>query len=548
MSRPTLSLVLPLRNEAEDLKDLETHLASWLSAYEIDCEIVLVDDGSSDDTGARMAAWAERDGRVKTISLLRSYGDEGALRAGLDHASGDAIVLIDGDIQDSAEVIPRLVENWRGGSDLVHARRRPTQVGRGLKSLLRKSIHELTDSLTKNGVPQDAANFRLVDRAVVERLRARTPAARNLRGLLADVARAQSSVTFQSIPSKQHRALTLSAELDSAWESITRRSLVPLRFAYVVALFIVAVSVVALLMILLASATKIRVPNSIWIGAILGVVGGAQLFFLGVIGEYIGRIFLDMQKQPAYSLASEGAVRERALPAAPRLAMPSSVAIDDSELEPMLPIAATEPPPPPPRASFGAEGSRPPPPVRASTPPPPRLTPPPGQMHAVPTQRTIKLTHDELKAEVANSVSSTPETTRLASTKIEPIKRDNQPSLRPSNPPLPSKRSSIPPAALGSRPRLDSKTAPPATVSTDTPAVASERPASFMTNASANGGNARTKTLAGIPLPAMLSYAANHKSDSAPPASESGKSELVDRLKEDPKPLNTLHGVPSAEK
>ncbi|RYZ64442.1 MAG: glycosyltransferase, partial [Proteobacteria bacterium] len=100
MRRPTLSLVLPLHNEAEDLKDLETHLSSWLSAYEIECEIVLVDDGSTDDTRPRAEAWAARDPRVKVVPLLHPYGVEGALRAGLDRAAGEAIVLVDGELVD----------------------------------------------------------------------------------------------------------------------------------------------------------------------------------------------------------------------------------------------------------------------------------------------------------------------------------------------------------------------------------------------------------------------------------------------------------------
>lgn len=575
MRRPTLSLVLPLRNDAEDLKELETHLSSWLSAYEIDCEIVLVDDGSTDDTAARIAAWASRDGRVKIVSLLRSYGIEGSLRAGLDHASGEAIVLIDGDIQDSAEVIPRMVELWRSGSDLVHARRRPTQVERGLTSLLRKTIHELTDTLTKSGVPQDAANFRLVDSAVADRLKVATPAARNLRGLLGQVARAQTSVTFESIPSKRRRPLSISAEMDSAFDSITRRSLVPLRLAYVVAAFIFFVSIFALLVIIAASSRNAPVRTSIWIGAILGVVGGAQLFFIGVIGEYVGRIFLDLQKLPPYTLASPDAVRERAQPAAPRLAMPSAESIHDSELEPVAPRTQTEPPPPPLRASTSPEASKPPPAVRASTPPPPRMTPPPGQMRAVTTKNTVKLTNEQLKAEVAKTeVARTEPPPKMDTAKLEPIKTDAKSAARPSNPPLPSKRSSVPPTALGSKPKVDgarsgdtkldaggaAKTsAPPPAVAakSDAPGSISDRPPpSFMTNAQPNAVSARTKTLAGIPLPAMLAYAQGAKTDSAPPASKAGGADApasiepvdVERLKEEPKPLTTLHGVPGAEK
>ncbi len=595
MRRPTLSLVLPLRNEAEELRDLESHLSAWLSAYEVECEIVLVDDGSTDDTPARVAAWAARDGRVTIVSLLRSYGIEGALRAGLDHASGEAVILIDGDIQDSAEVIPRMVEAWRGGADLVHARRRPTQVERGLKSLLRKSIHELTDSLTRNGVPQDAANFRLVDQSVAVRLKSATPSARNLRGLLGHVARAQTNVTFESIPSKRRQPPTLAAEIDSAFDSITRRSLVPLRLAYGVAALVFFVSVFALLIIVAASSKTAPVRASVWIGAILGVIGGAQLFFIGLIGEYVGRIFLDLQKLPPYSLASQGVVRERALPAAPRMAMPSAESLHDSELEAMPERTHTEPPPPPMRASLSPEASRPPPPaltaVLASPPQPqpqPRLTPPPGQMRAVTTKNTVKLTHEELKAEVARAeVAKTDPPPKIEPGKaFEPIKAEAKAAARLSNPPLPSKRSSVPPSALGSRSRIDAvsmagrgetkldaggaskASATPAAVAThSTPAgAASDRPPpSLMTNAQASSFNARTKTLAGIPLPAMLAYAQGN-TDSAPPpsrssapvdasgsakpvdASGSAKPVDVERLKEEPKPLTTLYGVPGADR
>lgn len=560
MRRPTLSLVLPLRNEAEELKDLETHLSSWLSAYEIECEIVLVDDGSTDDTRTRIEAWASRDGRVKVISLLRSYGLEAALRAGIDHAAGEAIVLIDGDIQDSAEVIPRMIEQWRAGSDLVHARRRPTKVERGMKSWLRRSIHELTDSLTRNGVPQDAGDFRLVDQGVAARLKNATDGSRHLRGLLGHFARAQSSVTFESLPSRRRKPLSLVAEVDSAFESITRRSLVPIRLAYVAAAFLFGAGLLALtlmLLIVLVSHTPIR--SWLWISAILGILTGVQLFFVGLVGEYIGRIFLDQQKLPGYGLAAADAIRERAVPAAPRLAMPSETeSLNDSELEPVAAATHTEPPPRP----------------RAST-PPPRLTPPPGQVRAISTKSTVKINHEPSKEafktepppklenkEPAEVKPGRQDTVKLGESakpaEVKPV--ETKGGTRPSNPPLPSKRSSVPPIS-GNKASKDTKDAKDAD-GKDNKTPSDKPPASFMTNAAPNSVNTRTKTLAGIPLPAMLAYAAENKSDSTAPASIRGSSPPaagnlvpapvspadVDRLKEDPKPLTTLHGVPGAEK
>ena len=532
MRRATLSLVLPLRNEAEGLKDLETHLSSWLSAYGVDSEIILVDDGSTDGTGALLEAWAARDGRVKVISLLRRYGVESALRAGLDHAAGEAIVLIDGDVQDSAEVIPRMVESWRSGVELVHARRKPTQVERGPFSWLRRALHDLTDGITRTGVPQDAGNFRLVDSAVVTRLQAVTSRSRNLRGLLGAVARNQASVTFESLPSKRRPARTLLAEVDDAFESVTRKSLVPIRLAYVTGLALFAVSLFVLGVLLLVTLFGHQTARSwLWLTPVIGIVGSLQLFFLGVVGEYVGRAFLDLQKLPAYTLASRNAVRERAEPAAPRLALPSETeSLSDAELEPMPPAAARSetPPPPPPRPSLMPPGeSRPPPPLAAparNSSPPPRLSPAPGQVRAVSTQNTARLGEagykpkektEATKLELTSTPLARQDTMKLSDAPKADAKPsepkptessrapDVKPVVRPSNPPLPSRRASIHP------------------VKSDPPAAASIAPSSFGSNAQ-QPIDRRTKTLAGIPLPAMMAMSQPSASDSKSPPPDRG--------------------------
>lgn len=515
METPTLSLVLPLRDEASEVRDLETHLGSWLSAVELDCEIVLVDDGSTDDTRAQLEAWRARDARVKVIALLRSTTLEGALRAGLDHASGRAIVLLDGDVQDSAEVIPRLIEQWRAGHDLVHARRRTPKVHRTTRSWLTRAVHELTDSITQSGVPQDAGDFRLIDRALAERLQKLTPSARNLRGLLAHVAQRQAHVTFDSVPSKRNRR-SLGHEVDAALDSITRQSLWPVRVAFLAATALLLVSVLALvvmgLIAMLVHDAHIRGWQ--WLSCIVGIVSSVQLFVMGLIGEYVGRMFRDVQHLPPYTLAAtigeRSAPRAPELPTelrAPELAELRASEVDSVELAPPpprtktlelgAPIASTPPPAPAveeaqPRTN--TIKSMPPPAVaeRPSAPPRARLTPPPGAVAAL--SESAKKSAAESKA-----------------------------TSRPSNPPLPSRRSSIPP-------RLDKLGAPP---------------------------SQRTKTLAGIPLPAMVDYTprqseaplqklSTESADTNKPAAESdpATAQNIERLKEEPKPLRTLHGVP----
>jgi len=277
-------------------------------------ELVVVDDGSTDGTGElldRLAA-ADPAGRLRVVHLSRSFGHQLALTAGLDHARGDAVVLIDGDLQDPPEAIPSLVERWREGVDVVVAKRRERPGETRFKLATARGFYALMGRLAQVPLGPNAGDFRLLDRQVVDALGELRERNRFLRGMTSWVG-FESAVVEYDREARDGGATKFSLRrmVRFALDGVASFSHVPLQIATVLGLGFAALALALVPLTVVARYTGIYergVPSLLF--AVL-LIGGIQLMTLGVIGEYVGRIYDEVKRRPLY------VVRRRADGAAP---------------------------------------------------------------------------------------------------------------------------------------------------------------------------------------------------------------------------------------
>jgi dolichol-phosphate mannosyltransferase len=312
---PTLSVVAPLYNEEGNVAELVRRLraaadgSTGIDGY----EIVLVDDGSTDRTLELLRAHAAADPRIVVVRLSRNFGHQLAATAGLDIARGDAVVLIDADLQDPPELIPAMVERWHAGFDVVYAVRRNRRGESPFKIWTARLFYRTTRRLTKVSIPVDAGDFRLMSRRVVDALKAIRERHRFIRGLVSWVGYPQTALEYDR--DARYSGTTkypFSKMLRFAIDGITSFSDVPLRFASYFGFAVSAIAfVVALVEIGLRIFTGYNLPGyTSTIFAIL-FLGGVQLIGIGILGEYVGRIYEEIKARPLYLLAGV----ERAEPA-----------------------------------------------------------------------------------------------------------------------------------------------------------------------------------------------------------------------------------------
>jgi polyisoprenyl-phosphate glycosyltransferase len=307
-----LSLAIPLHNEEAGIPELLRRVGAVLDALPGGPhEIVLVDDGSRDGTLAVLEAAAKGDERLVVVSLSRNFGHQAALSAALDFVSGTMIVAMDGDLQDRPEVIPALLAKQREGYDVVYARR----VKRKESWILRLSyflFYRILASLADTRIPLDAGDFALMTRRVVEQMRAAPEHHRYLRGLRSWVGFRQTGLVVERderfAGTTQYGPLKL---LKLASDGLFSFSVVPLRAAMIVGLVAIVASLAFSIFTLYAKLFLDRTPAGFTsLILFMSFFAGVQLFFLGIIGEYIGRIYQETKRRPLYVVGS--VVRGRA--------------------------------------------------------------------------------------------------------------------------------------------------------------------------------------------------------------------------------------------
>ncbi len=304
--RPLISVIAPLYNEEAVLEAFYARVKGTLEG--IDYELVLVNDGSRDRTLSIAKDLCRRDPRVKLISLSRNFGHQIAITAGLDKASGEAVVIIDADLQDPPEVIPEMIERWREGCKVVYGVRTKRQGESLFKRLSAAMFYRLMRRLTSVDIPLDAGDFRLLDRAVVEQLASMRERHRFLRGLTSWVGFKQCEVHYTRDPRfAGETKYPLKKMLGFALDAIFSFSNVPLRMASLMGF---AVSGVSFLLILYGLGIRLFAPESAipgWASVFVAILflGGVQLIAVGILGEYIARIYEEVKQRPLYVIDEE---------------------------------------------------------------------------------------------------------------------------------------------------------------------------------------------------------------------------------------------------
>ena len=296
-----VSVVVPAYNEEGNLPHLIDKLVPILSAY-ADYEIILVNDGSADKTVEVMKQLHHANSRVNYISLSRNFGHQYALKAGLDAATGDCVISMDADLQHPPRLIPALIDGWQKGYDIVYTTRQDKGTESFFKRFTSGVFYKCFRVLTDLKMPAGAADFRLLDKKVVQVLKNMPEKALFLRGLIYWMGFKQFAISYQVEPRFSGRSsYSLKKMLGLAIAGATSFSIKPLRLAiylgFIVALLGCLFTAYVLYMKLFAGSV---ITGWSSLMCVLLILGGCQLFVMGIIGEYIGRIFVEMKNRPSY--------------------------------------------------------------------------------------------------------------------------------------------------------------------------------------------------------------------------------------------------------
>lgn len=301
-TRPELSIVVPVHNEADNLPLLVERLKAVLDKEVRSWELVCVDDGSRDGTISVLRQLNADDKRISAVSFSRNFGKEVAIAAGLDHAAGDAVVIMDADLQHPPETIPLFLEKWREGYLNIYGQR-ADRAGEGrLKRNFAKAFYKLFASFGEIELPEGAGDFRLLDRKVVDALRALPERARFTKGLYAWVGFPGTGVTFE-VAEREHGVskFRFGKLFSFAFDGLSSFSTVPLKIATWVGVAIAVISTLTAAFFLVRTlffGTDLPGFPSLIVSIMF--FSGIQLISLGMIGEYVGRIFAEVKRRPLY--------------------------------------------------------------------------------------------------------------------------------------------------------------------------------------------------------------------------------------------------------
>lgn len=301
-TRPELSVVVPVYNEADNLAPLIERLKPVLDAEVASWEIVCVDDGSRDGTLAALRTLHAQDSRINAISFSRNFGKEVAIAAGLDHADGNVVVIMDADLQHPPEVIPAFLAKWREGFLNVYGQR-TDRVGEGrLKRNFAKAFYRLFASFGETELPEGAGDFRLLDRRVVEALRALPERARFSKGLYAWVGFPATGVPYEVGERAHGESKFRFRKLFSfAFDGLSSFSTVPLKIATWLGVLIAIIATLTGLYFMIRTLLfGTDLPGFPSLIVSIMFFSGIQLISLGLIGEYVGRIFAEVKRRPLY--------------------------------------------------------------------------------------------------------------------------------------------------------------------------------------------------------------------------------------------------------
>lgn len=305
-SPPRYSLIIPIYNEEETLPELYRRLRNVMERLDGSVELILINDGSQDSSLKLIRELHQQDSRICYLSLARNFGHQIAVTAGLNFARGQAIIILDADLQDPPELIPDLIETWRQGYQVVYAQRIRRKQEGWFKRFTAYTFYRLLQYLADVDIPTDTGDFCLMDRQVVDALNAMPERNRYLRGLRFWVGFRQTAIKFERDPRFAGQVkYTFRKSLSLALNSLVSFSRVPLRISTYLGLLS---GILSISMALLVLYWRLYQPNSPVTGLTIITVaifflGSVQLISIGILGEYIGRIYEEVKERPLYTLA-----------------------------------------------------------------------------------------------------------------------------------------------------------------------------------------------------------------------------------------------------
>lgn len=298
-----LSIIIPVLNEKDNIKPLLQRLLPIIKNYKY--EVIFIDDGSTDNTKSEIKKYTTKNSTIKLISFYRNFGHQMALSCGYSTASGDCIISMDSDLQDPPEIIQQMLNKWKSGSLVVYAKRKTRKVDNLFKRISASFFYNLMNFLSDVPIPKDVGDFRLLDRKVVDYLNSLPEQSKFLRGLVAWGGFPASYVSFDR--EKRNSGETnysFGKMVNFALDGIISFSVKPLRLA---TFFGFLAAFIGFLGMLYAIIGKFYFPQDLvsgWAAIFVGLMflGGVQLITIGIIGEYIGKIFTQIQNRPNYTI------------------------------------------------------------------------------------------------------------------------------------------------------------------------------------------------------------------------------------------------------
>ncbi|MDF2987638.1 MAG: glycosyl transferase [Eubacterium sp.] len=302
MGNKLLSIVVPVYNEQEVIDETYKRLSAVFKDYFMDVEYIFINDGSRDNTYFKLKEIASENPGVRVINFARNFGHQIAITAGMDYAKGDAIVIIDADLQDPPEIIHQMVDKWKEGYEVVYGKRLRREGETFFKKFTAKTFYRFLDSMTDIKLPVDVGDFRLIDRKVCDAMKSLPERSRYVRGLVSWVGFKQTSVDY-------HREKRFAGEtkyplkkmIKLAGDGIFSFSYKPLKLATFIGMLVSAFSFIYLIVVLIQKFIKNDVVSG-WASsmAVSLFLNGVMLIVIGIMGEYVGRIYEEVKARPLY--------------------------------------------------------------------------------------------------------------------------------------------------------------------------------------------------------------------------------------------------------
>ena len=311
--RKLVTILVPAYNEEEVLHLLYDRLEKLMNENtNYDFEVLLVNDGSKDKTFEIMQELREKDKRFCYLNLSRNFGKETAMIAGLDYCKGDAVVIIDADLQDPPELIPEMIKYWEEGYDDVYAKRKSREGETWLKKFTSKMYYRVLQGFTRIEIQKDTGDFRLLDRRCVEALKSMRENQRYTKGLFSIIGYNKKEILYDRDPRAAGQTKWNYGKLiDLSIDGITSFTTSPLRWAALIGCGVSVIGFIYMLYIIIKTiVTGVDVPGYASLMVVILFLGGIQLIFLGIIGEYLGRTFNESKHRPLYFIERYNETKE----------------------------------------------------------------------------------------------------------------------------------------------------------------------------------------------------------------------------------------------